>query len=148
MHCLFFNSAGYLFAGTGIGLCRSVEPIITSVDDSFSEAPQSFLLFQNYPNPFNPSTIIRYAVAERSNVVINIYNIAGEEIATLVNEEKPAGSYEIIFDAHSHSGNVRNLGSGVYFCRFSVVPKAQRDLVLKDGQTDNYSKTIKMLYLK
>jgi hypothetical protein len=149
VHCLFFNYAGYLFAGTGISLCRSVEPVITSVDDSFSEVPQSFLLLQNYPNPFNPSTRIQYAIGSRQFVTLKIYDILGNEIATLVDEEKPAGSYEFEFNLPADRQGpssinhqlspvssfqlVRNLVSGIYFCRL---------------QTDNYSKTIKMLYLK
>ncbi|NWG27607.1 MAG: T9SS type A sorting domain-containing protein, partial [Ignavibacteriaceae bacterium] len=115
VHCLFFNSAGYLFAGTGISLCRSVEPIITSVDDSVSEIPQSFLLFQNYPNPFNPITKIKYQIPASLNsskggtlVTLKVYDLLGSELATLVNEEKSAGTYEVEFDAEQ-------LSSGIYF---------------------------------
>jgi photosystem II stability/assembly factor-like uncharacterized protein len=126
VHCLFFNSVGYLFAGTGISLCRSVEPVITSVDDSFSETPQSFLLFQNYPNPFNPSTTIQYAISSRQFVTLKIYNILGKEIATLVNEEKQTGIYEMTW-------NAENLPSGIYFYQ------------LRAG---NFIQTRKMLLLK
>jgi photosystem II stability/assembly factor-like uncharacterized protein len=70
-------------------------------------------LAQNYPNPFNPNTKFRYSIPNRSNVVIKVYDVLGKEVATLVNEEKPTGEYEVIFD--SHSGNVRNLTSGIYF---------------------------------
>jgi len=87
--------------------------------DPYSEVSESnyeltdFILSQNFPNPFNPSTKIRYNIPERSFVSIKVYDILGNEIATLVNEEKPAGSYEIVFDIIS--GERRNLSSGVYF---------------------------------
>ncbi len=56
-----------------------------------------FLLEQNYPNPFNPSTKIKYFISEMSEVTLKIYDMLGNEIATLVNEEKPAGEYEVEF---------------------------------------------------
>ena len=75
----------------------------------------SFDMLQNYPNPFNPSTKIKYSIPsvisneERSlNVLLRVYDILGNEVATLVNEEKPAGNYEIEF-------NASKLSSGVYF---------------------------------
>ncbi|HEY6436739.1 MAG TPA: T9SS type A sorting domain-containing protein, partial [Ignavibacteriaceae bacterium] len=67
-----------------------------------------FSLSQNYPNPFNPSTRINYSVPFTSFIKIKLYDILGNEVATLVNEEKPAGVYEISFDAS-------RLSSGVYF---------------------------------
>jgi hypothetical protein len=69
--------------------------------------PIEYSLTQNYPNPFNPTTIINYSIPAFSNVVIKIYDVLGKEVATLVNEEKPAGSYKVQFDAS-------NLSSGVY----------------------------------
>lgn len=71
-------------------------------------APQEFTLNQNYPNPFNPSTIISYSVAADGKTRLKVYDIMGSEVATLVDEFKPAGNYEIMFDA---SG----LPSGTYF---------------------------------
>lgn len=73
----------------------------------------SFELFQNYPNPFNPVTNIKYSVPERAVVTIKIYNIAGEEITTLVNEEKDRGWYEVKF-------GVNDLSSGIYLCRMQA----------------------------
>jgi CubicO group peptidase (beta-lactamase class C family) len=67
-----------------------------------------FNLAQNYPNPFNPSTKIQYAVSSRQLVTLKIYDLLGREIETLVNEEKPAGVYEI-------NWNALKLSSGVYF---------------------------------
>ena len=75
--------------------------------------PTEFILSQNYPNPFNPTTKIRYSVPQSSNVVIKVYDILGNEIETLVNEEKPIGTYEITWYAE-------NLPSGVYFYRLKA----------------------------
>ena len=80
--------------------------------------PEEFQLFQNYPNPFNPSTRIRYGIPEQSFVTIKIYDILGNEIATLVNEEKPAGSYDVEFNIYSDEG--QNLVSGVYFYKLQA----------------------------
>jgi hypothetical protein len=67
-----------------------------------------FKLEENYPNPFNPTTILRYDIPEKSFVTIIVYDVLGNEIATLVNEEKPGGEYEVKF-------NAANLSSGIYF---------------------------------
>ena len=68
----------------------------------------SFYLSQNYPNPFNPSTKIKYSINQPGLITLKVYDLLGNEIATLVNEEKTVGSYEINFDA-------KILSSGVYF---------------------------------
>ena len=70
----------------------------------------SFHLGQNYPNPFNPTTSISYQVGSAGMVTLKVYNILGKEIASLINEYKPAGSYSVEFDGS-------NLSSGVYFYR-------------------------------
>ena len=72
-----------------------------------------FELLQNYPNPFNPSTSIRYAIINRQFVSIKVYNILGDEIATLVNEEKERGVYEINF-------NATELSSGMYLYKLQA----------------------------
>jgi hypothetical protein len=73
----------------------------------------SFELSQNYPNPFNPSTAINYSIADESNVNVKIYDIMGREVANLVNERQPAGSYHVEFDASS-------LASGTYFYKLTA----------------------------
>ncbi len=74
------------------------------------DIPRQFALFQNYPNPFNPNTIIKYQLPEFSKVKLTVFDVLGREVTTLVNEEKPAGSYEVDFDG-------TDLPSGVYFYR-------------------------------
>ncbi|MGB5896473.1 MAG: T9SS type A sorting domain-containing protein [Ignavibacteriaceae bacterium] len=89
-----------------------------SVDKEEGSLLQEFELNQNYPNPFNPSTKIKYSVPQLSNVLIKVYDILGNEVETLVNEEKPAGSYEVEFFAIGGSasgGDAWNLSSGIYF---------------------------------
>jgi len=103
--------------------------------------PEQFRLEQNYPNPFNPSTKIEFRIADFGFVSLKVYDVLGKEIATLVNEYKPAGSYEVEFN--SHSGEGRNLTSGVYFYQLLV-----SDLQSKDGKTENYIETKKMILLK
>ena len=82
---------------------------ITNVKNQ-SVQPSSFTLYQNYPNPFNPTTKIKYQLPEFSNVKLTIYDVLGRQIKTLVNQEKPAGNYEVEFDG-------TGLPSGVYFYR-------------------------------
>jgi hypothetical protein len=78
-----------------------------------SDIPQDYRLEQNFPNPFNPSTIIQYNIPSVENVVLKIYNILGQEVKTLVNEDQFPGTYQVTFDA-SH------LASGVYFYRLTA----------------------------
>jgi hypothetical protein len=70
--------------------------------------PGKFSLEQNYPNPFNPATSIQFAIGSRQFVSLKVFDVLGNEVTTLVSEEKPAGRYEITFDA-------RNLASGIYY---------------------------------
>jgi len=103
----------FMFAGSDYnGVWRRLRPGIVSTETQ-NNLPVDFSLSQNYPNPFNPSTSIKYAIGNRQFVTLKVYDVLGNEIKTLVDEEKPAGTYEVEFN--SHSGNVRNLTSGVYF---------------------------------
>lgn len=103
--------------------------IVTDVEDE-KQIPTEFTLEQNYPNPFNPSTKIKFSIpnvgSELAQTVLKVYDILGNEVATLVNEEKPAGIYEVKFDA---SG----LSSGVYFYKL---------------QTGTFSEVKKLLFIK
>ena len=85
-----------------------------------------YKLYQNYPNPFNPSTKIKYSIPHTSYVTIKVYDVLGNEINTLVNEEKLSGDYEIVFDGNK-------LASGIYFYKI---------------QSGNYSDIKKFVLLK
>jgi hypothetical protein len=85
---------------------------VSSVIRDQREFVNSYKLYQNYPNPFNPSTKIKYQIPEISFVILKIYDVLGNEIATLVNEELPAGKYEVEFSMGLIN---QTLPSGVYF---------------------------------
>jgi hypothetical protein len=89
--------------------------VLTSVEDE-ETMPVEYKLYQNYPNPFNPSTIIQYAVGSRQFVQLKVYDILGNEVATLVNEEKEPGYYEVDFNV----GQTISLSSGVYLYRLQA----------------------------
>jgi hypothetical protein len=86
----------------------------TSIEsENVSTLPTDFALGQNYPNPFNPSTKISWQSPVSSHTTLKLYDVLGNEVATVVNEYKPAGTYEVEFDA-------TNLISGIYFYRMEV----------------------------
>ena len=103
---------------------------INDQDDS-TLLPKSVELGQNYPNPFNPSTTISFSVSERSHVTLTIYNVLGQKVSTLVDEEKSAGDYQVSWDGSGATGD--KLASGIYF--YAV-------------QTESQSEAKKMLLLK
>ena len=112
----------------GWGRIDIYEVINSLVSDVQSENLQllTFQLSQNFPNPFNPSTYLGFSIPYPSNVQLKIFDILGNEIETLINEEKPAGQYEIEFDA-------TGLASGIYFYRL---------------HTGSFVETKKMILLK
>jgi photosystem II stability/assembly factor-like uncharacterized protein len=123
---LAINNSGFVFAGSfQNGIYRSSQSTTSILDDN-NLVFNSYDLFQNYPNPFNPVTSLQYAISSRQFVTLKVYDLLGREVATLVNEEKPAGEYEVEF-------NATNLPSGIYFYQ------------LKAG---DFSETKKMILLK
>jgi hypothetical protein len=119
-----------LFAGT-VGnevsvWRRPLSEMITSVEGPSKYLPTRFALSQNHPNPFNPSTKIKYSVPQTSQVQIKVYDVLGNEIETLINEEKPAGTYEVTWYAEY-------LRSGVYFYQL---------------RSDSFVETKKMILMK
>ncbi len=98
----------------------------TAIKKENNNIPATYALSQNYPNPFNPSTIINYSIPKAQMVTLKVYNILGQEVATLVNQEQTAGNYNVTFDASK-------LTSGVYF--YSI-------------KTGNFTSVKKMMLLK
>ena len=96
------------------------------VEESELVLPDKITLYQNYPNPFNPATFIQYVIDKKQFVSLRVYDILGNEVALLVNEEKPAGKHEAVF-------NINKASSGIYFYEL---------------KTGNYSETKKMIFLK
>lgn len=99
---------------------------VTNVDNNDELISGNYFLSQNYPNPFNPTTTISYSIPKTQFVTLKIYDVLGKEVASLVNEEKLSGNYEIKFNGSS-------LPSGVYFYRLSA---------------GNFTQTKKLLLLK
>jgi photosystem II stability/assembly factor-like uncharacterized protein len=125
---LFVNDST-IFVGVGstYGIWKRRLSEITDVKQlSAPNIPASFRLWQNYPNPFNPTTTISYDIPERSHVMLNVYDVLGRNVETLINTEKEAGHYQITFKAG-------NLSSGVYFYRM---------------ESGSFNQTRKLLILK
>ncbi len=89
---------------------RPLSEIITAIKMPLSNRPITFLLFQNYPNPFNPSTVISYELGTTLIVSLEVFDMLGRKIETLISERQTAGTHSVIF-------NASNLSSGVYFYR-------------------------------
>jgi len=129
-----------------------VENSVTNIAENYQ--PAKFYLYQNYPNPFNPSTKIKFEIPLSSPllkggskaggfVTLKIYDVLGNEVTTLVNEELPAGQYEYEFNVTGLSGSVSSKGgyaSGVYFYQLKISPA--------NGEAEVYVESKKMLLLK
>ncbi len=121
---------GYLLAVNGIN----------SVIES-SDYPSDFVLNQNYPNPFNPSTKISFSIPSAEFVSLKVFSSLGEEVADLINESKPSGSYEVNFDASK-------LTSGVYFYQLIVGDPETSLPVGKAGSGQGFIETRKMILIR
>ncbi|MCH7974588.1 MAG: T9SS type A sorting domain-containing protein, partial [Bacteroidetes bacterium] len=110
---------------------------VTSVEGSNDKSiPTEFILVQNYPNPFNPSTSIEFSVPVNSNVRLTIYNLLGQVITTLVNEELSAGNYSVIWNGTDTNG--LQVSSGVYLYKMKA----------SGNSGTPFSQTKKMILLK
>ncbi len=107
------NGNIWISANSGIFVYNPNGDVIIGVEENNIKA-QQFTLYQNYPNPFNPTTTIKYAIPSAiANVRLIVYNVLGEEVATLVNQRQAPGFYEVQFDAS-------DLPSGIYFYTLQV----------------------------
>jgi plastocyanin len=119
-YCAIHGSPG------GVGMSGIIRIVgLTGIMDQ-NEQPDRFIVEQNYPNPFNPTTTISYALAQSDLVTVKVFNLLGEELATIVNGKESAGPHEIQF-------NAANLPSGIYFYRVQTGNAVQmrRMLLLK-----------------
>jgi hypothetical protein len=108
------NSLAESWKASGLyGTPGYLNDVYTKVEREVDLIPDEFVLFQNYPNPFNPSTRISWQSPVGSHQSLKIYNLLGSDVATLVDEYKPAGTYEVEFNATKYP-------SGVYFYRLQV----------------------------
>jgi len=130
----YLINSPYIYSGEVFDVFGKMgtQDVINNITQFENTIPINFNLEQNYPNPFNPSTVIRYSIPRStelysvSQTTLKIYDILGNEIATLVNEPQKAGFYEVKFDA-------QNLSSGIYFYRL---------------QSGNFSQSKKMILVK
>ena len=119
------NDMGAFIGGVRLILPPPILPKSTGA------VPEEFALFQNFPNPFNPETEIRFSLPEAGHVRLEVFNILGQEVATLVDEYCEAGTQSVVWNGHSNSGS--EVASGIYLYRLT---------------TDKYVKTMKMNLLK
>ena len=129
---IYVTSSRIFFPPGPHGLFK-ITKTTTDIGEVNNLAPDSPQLFQNYPNPFNLSTIIKFNLPIQSFVSLKIYDVLGNELSTLVNEEKTAGYYEVKFDATL-------LTSGIYLYQLQAISSV--------GSGENFLQTAKMLLLK
>ena len=106
---------GWAAGDSGIILKTTTGGVLTGFTNTSAEIPEKYFLSQNYPNPFNPETVISYELPVTSRTKLKVYDVLGNEIATLVNETKPAGSYNYQFSTVNYQ-----LSSGVYLYRLEI----------------------------
>lgn len=121
-----------------VKIADPVQSLVIRAKATNSVTPSSYALEQNYPNPFNPTTELKYALPHDSHVRLTVFNVIGQEIATLVDEIQDAGFHEVTWNAH----NVLNgqVGSGVYFYRI--------DATNVSDTKDVFSQVRKMMLVK
>ena len=130
------GDGGDLFNGTFVSTTKGYivgdfralifTPPTTSVEPVGGTLPATYALHQNYPNPFNPSTVIEYSIPKAGDVTVKVYNVLGQDVATLVQAQQGPGTYRVTFDA-------RSLPSGAYVYTISAggFTQAKRMLLIK-----------------
>jgi len=105
----------------------------TGITEIENDLLSNFNLLQNYPNPFNPNTTIEFRIADFGFVSLKVYDILGNEVASLVDQYKPAGKYTVEFNSHSGLSGIRELPSGVYVYQLNAggFVKSKKMILLK-----------------
>jgi hypothetical protein len=106
------------FSGNEGGPSLELPINITSVREEEGAVPKEFALFQNYPNPFNPYTQIKFSVANRTKAELSVYNILGQRVKTLLDEEMEAGNYVATWNGRDEKGY--DVSSGIYFYKLNT----------------------------
>ena len=106
-------------------------PTAVEDEDEITQRPSEFELHQNYPNPFNPGTQIEYTLKKTGHVTLHIYNVLGEKVKTLLDQDQPAGFYQINWDGKNDNG--KPVSSGIYLYKLEVngFSEARKMLLLK-----------------
>jgi photosystem II stability/assembly factor-like uncharacterized protein len=112
VNSIAFTSTGYVWISVSGRIYRSISPLV-SVSRPTSDLPTSFWLGQNYPNPFNPYTIVEFALPSPSSVSLKIFNILGQEVATVLEDHLEPGIYKVQW-------NAQPFASGIYFYRLTA----------------------------
>jgi flagellar hook assembly protein FlgD len=107
-----------------------IRTLVTGLE-GHTALPTTFAISQNYPNPFNPTTSIKYQLPQTSDVRLLIYNVLGQKVRTLVNNQIEAGYHSVIWDGRNDEGNA--VASGVYIYRF---------------EAGKFTRTMKLMLLK
>ena len=113
--------------------CKEMQSAEFTEEEIVGSATPGNINFNQYPNPFNPSTKITYTLPEAANVSLQVFDILGNEVATLVNESQQPGAYDVEF-------NARGFASGMYLCRIQIIPA--------NGAGQGFVETKKMILLK
>lgn len=127
-----YNHKNIIYAAVaGYGIYKHTFGSFVNITNSNNVTPVRFALHQNYPNPFNPATKIKFEIPGQSYVILKIYNLLGQEITTLVNQNLGIGNHELEW-------NAENFNSGIYFYRFEILQENK----------STYIETKKMLFIK
>ena len=116
---MFLNAVAFML-GKEVGVAQNPAPV-----------PTSFELEQNYPNPFNPSTNIQFSLSATSNVKLSVYNMLGQEVATLTNQIYQAGTFSVTWDGRDNDGQTAESGVYIYKLESENQSLAKKMLLMK-----------------
>ena len=123
------------------GFWYSIVDYLPIAEKFENQLPTKYELFQNYPNPFNPTTTIDFDIPKTSEVTLKIFNILGEEVATLVSDKLTASSY-------TYQWNASHLASGIYLYRLSIGSLTTKSGHSVSGEAGYFVETKKMILMR